>query len=86
MSQFVLIGIAPLYERLSENHPEAVYIKMDVDKFETICASSAFLFASLCFFRFEQSAAEANVEAMPTFQFYKSGKLISQFAGYDVRL
>ena len=58
--------IAPEFARLSEAHPDVIFIKVDVDKCKDV-------------------ARAHSISAMPTFKFFKHGKLYYQFRGASVK-
>lgn len=72
--------IAPTFETLSKEHEKsgkALFLKADVDMY-FFCIFLRFL---MC--RCEESAQNHQVQAMPTFQFFRKGKKIFEFAGAD---
>ncbi|KAF2078560.1 hypothetical protein CYY_000183 [Polysphondylium violaceum] len=59
-------AISPVFTSLASQYPNAVFLKVDVDK----CRNTA---------------AKCKISAMPTFQFYRSNKMVKEFTGADQR-
>eukprot|EP00536_Pseudo-nitzschia_multiseries_P015743 jgi/Psemu1/247091/estExt_Genewise1.C_9420020 len=54
--------IAPIFEQMAAETPDAAFYKVDVDDASDV-------------------AAVCNIEAMPTFQFYKDGEMVEVLTG-----
>ena len=54
--------IAPVFQKLAEEMPDVVFVKVDVDDNE-------------------ETAQACGIQAMPTFQFYKSKIKVHEFSG-----
>eukprot|EP00531_Pseudo-nitzschia_arenysensis_P003483 CAMPEP_0116131212 /NCGR_PEP_ID=MMETSP0329-20121206/8887_1 /TAXON_ID=697910 /ORGANISM="Pseudo-nitzschia arenysensis, Strain B593" /LENGTH=96 /DNA_ID=CAMNT_0003625631 /DNA_START=98 /DNA_END=388 /DNA_ORIENTATION=+ len=57
--------IAPHFEKMAEEHPEALFHKVDVDDASDI-------------------AGACGISCMPTFQFFKGGKMVAKIEGANL--